>query len=108
MVQRTSSEGDAPYFTAGGTLPGSRAIAVAKLSDALVAEGFDVIDSRGVDYSLGWRIRGVKDSMVASVLVGWLDAPAGEFDPFPRLPGRVWVAISVGKQGSNQAWTKVD
>lgn len=67
-----------------------------------------MIDSAAVDYSLGWQVRGLEGSMVAPVLIGWSDKPEGEFNPFPRLPGRMWVAISVGRKNSNQAWTQVD
>ena len=107
-ISETSSKGDAPYYSAGGTRRGDRGGVVAEVERALRDEGWDVLESGAVDYSLGWRVRGVKGSMVASVLIGWYDAPEGEFNPFPRLAGRVWVGIDVGRKGSNQAWTKVD
>ena len=53
-------------------------------------------------------MRAVKGSMVARALVGWSHVPAGGFNPFPRLPGRVWVKIAVGRKGSNELWTQVD
>jgi hypothetical protein len=107
-ISETSSKGDAPYYGADGTLPGGRATVGGIVERTLRDQGWDVLDSGAVDYSLGWQVRGVKGSMVARALVGWYDNPPGEFNPSPRLPARVWVAIHVGRRGSNQAWTKVD
>jgi hypothetical protein len=107
-ISETRSEADAPYYTAGGTLPGDRAAVVTLLERTLRDQGWDVFESEAVDYSLGWLVRGAKGSMVAMALIGWHDAPKGEFNPRPRLPGRVWVAIAVGRKGSNQLWTQVD
>ena len=106
-ISETRSEADAPYYNAGGTLPGDRPAVVTLLERTLRDQDWDVFESHTVNYSLGWQVRGVRGSMVARVLVGWFDAPPGEFDPAPRLPGRVWVTIDVGRKGSNQVWTRV-
>ena len=106
-IAETTSEADAPYYTARGTLPGDRGAVVPLVQRTLRDQGWDVFESEAVDYSFGWQVRGVRGSMVARALVGWIDVPSGAYDPFPRLPGRVWVGIQVGRKGSNQVWTQV-
>ena len=44
--------------------------------------------------------------MIAAVSVGWSDLPSNNV--YPRLPGRVYVHASVGREGSNQAFTDPD
>src|SRR6266540_4529347 len=88
-ITETRSEADAPYYSARGTLPGDRGAVVTRLERRLRDQGWDAVESEAVDYWLGWQVRGVKGSMVASVMIGWSDIPKGEFNPFPRLPGRV-------------------
>jgi hypothetical protein len=44
--------------------------------------------------------------MVAVADVGWSVRPDANL--FRRLPGRVYVQVSVGKEGSNQVWTDPD
>lgn len=107
-ITEVASKSDAPYYVADGTLPGTRQGVVKRVEGALRTDGWGVRRSRPVDYPLGWAILGVKETMVTRVLVGWFDAPRGAFNPFPRLAERMWVAISVGRKGSNQRWTQVD
>jgi hypothetical protein len=59
-----------------------------------------------VDFFLGACVRARRDSMVASASVGWVTD--SRFDTYPRLPGRVYVQTSVGKEGSNQGFTQLD
>jgi hypothetical protein len=106
-IGRTQSKSDAPYYTATGVLDeASRQSGMARVADAFEREGWDVFESGAVDFFLGACVRASRDSMVARASVGWVTDTG--FNPYPRLPGRVYVQTSVGKEGSNQTFTHPD
>jgi hypothetical protein len=102
-IGRTQSKSDYPYFSANGVLAVSRAVGIARAEAALEGLGWEVFESGDVGYFLGSCVRARKESMVAIVSVGWNDSPTNNV--YPRLPGRVYVHASVGREGSNQVWT---
>ena len=102
----TKSKFDARYYTATGSLEGTRESAVAKVESAFAHEGWDVFESGPVAHFLGWCVRARRDSMVAASHVGWSLRP--ESNIYLRLPDRVFVQTAVGKEGSNQAWSQPD
>jgi hypothetical protein len=107
VVDRTQSKSDYPYYTASGVLPvASREAGLDRVESALELEGFDVFERGDVDFSYGACARGRDDSMVARALVGWVEQDG--FNPYPRLPGRVYVTVQVGHARSNQLWTDTE
>ena len=106
-IHRTQSKSDYPYYSAEGVLNvRTREAGLRRSAAALEREGFDVFESGDVAYSLGACARGRQESMIARLLAGWHEAEG--FNPYPRLPGKVYVAVSVGHVDSNQAWTDTE
>jgi hypothetical protein len=106
-IGRTQSKSDAPYFSASGVLDEpSREASLRQVEAAFERDGWEVLESGPIDYFLGKCARARRGSMVAVAHVGWVTQPG--FNPYPRLPGRVYVATLVGREGSNQLFTKLE
>jgi hypothetical protein len=106
-IGRTQSKSDAPYYAATGVLDEpSREAGLREIEAAFERDGWEVIESGPIGYSLGACARARRGSMVAVAHVGWVTQPG--FNPYPRLPGRVYVATLVGREGSNQVFTKLE
>ena len=106
-IGRTQSKSDYPFYTATGVLEeDSRESGTARVADVFEREGWEVFESGPVSFFLGACVRAKRDSMVANASVGWVTSSG--FNPYPQLPGRVYVQASVGREGSNQTWTDPD
>jgi hypothetical protein len=105
-LSRVQSKNDDPYFVATGVLAeDTREAGLARVAAVLERQGWTVLETRG-DSFLGACLRAEKGSMMLRTSVGW--STRSGFNPYPRLPGRVYVQTSVGREGSNQAWTDPD
>jgi hypothetical protein len=101
------SKSDYPYFVATGILDEeSREEGRARIEAVLATHGCEVLDSGHVDYFLGSCVHARRGEMVVRASVGWSTSTG--FNPYPRLPGRVYVQASVGHEGSNQGCTQLD
>lgn len=106
-IGRTKSKSDYPYYTATGVLDEpSREAGMSRVEAAFEQEGWEILESGRTEHFLGACVRARRGSMVARSSVGW--ATRDESDLYLRLPGRVYVQTSVGREGSNQAWTMLD
>jgi hypothetical protein len=104
---RTKSKSDYPYYTATGVLDeASREAGTSRVGATFEREGWEVLESGGSERFLGACVRARRGSMVALSSVGWSTRP--ESNLYQRLPGRVYVQTSVGREGSNQVWTVLD
>jgi hypothetical protein len=78
-----------------------------QLLDALQAQGWHVVRSGPVDYSLGWKAIATHDSAVLSASVG--DRAVGVPDsPYQPIPGRSYVQLAVAGRDSGPDWSHVD
>jgi hypothetical protein len=105
-IRRTQIKSGDPYFAATGVLEGSRESAVERVGSTLEEQGFEVFESEAVQHSLGWCVRGRSGSMVAASYVGWVTRSG--FNPYPRLPGRVYVQTLIGRKGPAHGWNDPD
>jgi hypothetical protein len=95
-----------PYFIATGVLEGSRESGVQRVESALEEQGFEVFDSGAVPYSFGWCVRGQSGAMVAASWIGWSEQSG--YNPYPQLPGRVYVQTLIGRKGEAHGWNDPD
>jgi hypothetical protein len=101
------SKSDFPYYVATGVLDEpSRSAGGERVETSFEQNGWQVFESGPADFFLGSCVRARRDSMIASADVGWVEDSG--FNPYPKLPGRVYVQASVGREGSNQAFTDPD
>jgi hypothetical protein len=106
-ISRVRDTNGYPYYVATGVVDEpERTAGMARVATAFEREGWDVFESGPVDFFLGACVRAQRGSMVAAASVGWVTGPG--FNPYPRLPGRLYVQAKVGHEDSNQTWAHPD